>query len=126
VAVQPVEHQVTWAEFKVAFRAHYIPDGVLQMKLEEFFRLKQGPDMVMQYLGKFNHLTQYVVDHVNTTVTNRDCFMRGLSFKLQKKIATCYDLTYNRAVNVAIAMEEKGLVHQNAKTMWKGYGVGSS
>jgi hypothetical protein len=43
VAVQHAEHQVTWAEFKEAFRAHYIPDGVLQMKLEEFLRLKQGP-----------------------------------------------------------------------------------
>ena len=85
VAVQPVGHQITWAEFKEAFRAHYIPDGVLQMKLEEFLRLKQGPDTVMQYLGKFNHLSQYAVDHVNTDGKKRDCFMRGLSFKLQKK-----------------------------------------
>jgi hypothetical protein len=85
VVVQPAGHQITWAEFKEAFRAHYIPDGVLQMKLEEFLRLKQGPDTVMQYLGKFNHLSQYAVDHVNTDGKKRDCFMRGLSFKLQKK-----------------------------------------
>jgi hypothetical protein len=31
VVVQPAGHQITWAEFKEAFRAHYIPDGVLQM-----------------------------------------------------------------------------------------------
>jgi hypothetical protein len=29
VAVQPEGHLVTWAEFKQAFREHYIPDGVL-------------------------------------------------------------------------------------------------
>jgi hypothetical protein len=38
VAVQPKGHLVTWAEFKQAFREHYIPYGVLQMKLEEFVR----------------------------------------------------------------------------------------
>lgn len=52
--------------------------------------------------------------------------MQCLSFKLQKKMATCYDLTFNRAVSVAIAVEDKGRVHQNAKRMWKGSGTGSS
>jgi hypothetical protein len=41
-AIQPVGHQVTWEEFKLAFREHYVPEGVLQMKLEEFILLKQG------------------------------------------------------------------------------------
>jgi hypothetical protein len=55
--IQPAGHLVTWAEFKQAFREHYVPEGVLQMKLEEFIRLKQGGDSVMQYLNKFNHLS---------------------------------------------------------------------
>jgi hypothetical protein len=42
VAVQPVGHQITWDEFKLAFREHYIPEGVLHMKQEEFMKLKQG------------------------------------------------------------------------------------
>jgi hypothetical protein len=42
LAIQPAGHQVTWAEFKQAFREHYVPEGVLQMKLEEFIRLKHG------------------------------------------------------------------------------------
>jgi hypothetical protein len=56
IAVQPEGHLVTWVEFKQAFREHYIPYGVLQMKLEEFVRSKQG-DLVMQYLAKCNHLS---------------------------------------------------------------------
>ena len=32
VVIQPVGHQITWDEFKLAFREHYIPDGVLHMK----------------------------------------------------------------------------------------------
>jgi hypothetical protein len=42
--VQPHGHQVTRDEFKQAFRDHYIPDGVLEMKLEKFLNLKQGND----------------------------------------------------------------------------------
>jgi hypothetical protein len=46
VAIQPVDHQVTWDEFELAFREHYIPEGVLHMKQEEFMKLKQGGDTV--------------------------------------------------------------------------------
>jgi hypothetical protein len=47
IAIQPEGPLITWAEFKQAFREHYIPDDILQMKLEELFRLKQGGDSVM-------------------------------------------------------------------------------
>ena len=81
-AIQPAGHQVTWEEFKLAFREHYVPEGVLQMKLEEFIRLKQGGDSVMQYLNKFNHLSQYAIDHVDTNLRKKNCFMRGLNDRL--------------------------------------------
>jgi hypothetical protein len=46
VAIQPADHQITWDEFKLAFREHYIPDGVLHMKQEEFMKLKQDGDTI--------------------------------------------------------------------------------
>jgi hypothetical protein len=107
VAVQPAGHQVTWDEFKLAFREHYIPEGVLHMKQEEFIRLKQGGDTVMQYLNKFNHLSQYAIDQVNTDLKKKNCFMRGLNNQLQRKMATCLDLTYSRSVSTALAVEAK-------------------
>jgi hypothetical protein len=33
VVVQPAGHQITWDEFKLAFREHYIPEGVLHMNI---------------------------------------------------------------------------------------------
>jgi hypothetical protein len=83
VAVQPAGHQITWEEFKLAFREHYVPEGVLHMKQEEFIQLKQGGDTVMQYLNKFNHLSQYAIDQVNTDLKKKNCFMRGLNDRLQ-------------------------------------------
>jgi hypothetical protein len=107
VAIQPAGHQVTWDEFKLAFREHYILEGVMHMKQEEFMRLKQGGDTIMQYLNKFNHLSQYAIDQANTDLKKRNCFMRGLNDRLQRKMATCLDLSYSRAVSTALAAEAK-------------------
>jgi hypothetical protein len=115
VAIQPAGHQVTWDEFKLAFREHYIPEGVLHMKQEEFMRLKQGGDTVMQYLNKFNHLSQYAIDQVNTDQKKKNCFMRGLNDRPQRKMATCLDLTYSRAVSTALAVEAKNIGQGKSK-----------
>jgi hypothetical protein len=107
VAVQPAGHQVTWDEFKLAFREHYVPEGVLHLKQEEFMKMKQGGDTFNQYLNKFNHLSQYAIDQVNTDLKKKNCFMRGLNDRLQRKMATCIDLTYGRAVSTTLAVEAK-------------------
>ena len=77
------------------------------MKQEEFMKLKQGGDTVTQYLNKFNHLSQYVIDQVNTDLKKRNCFMRGLNDRMQRKMATCIDLSYGRAISTALAVEAK-------------------
>jgi hypothetical protein len=115
VAIQPARHQVTWDEFKLAFREHYIPEGVLHMKQEEFIRLKQGGDTVMQYLNKFNHLSQYTIDQVNTNLKKKIFFMRGLNDRLQRKMATCLDLTYSRAVSTTLTVEDKNIGQGKSK-----------
>jgi hypothetical protein len=97
VAIQLAGHQVTWDEFKLAFREHYIPEGVLHMKQEEFMNLKQGGDTVTQYLNKFNHFSQYAIDQLNTDLKKKKCFMRGLNDRLQRKMATCLHDTVSRS-----------------------------
>jgi hypothetical protein len=81
-AIQPAGHLVMWAEFKQVFREHYIPEGVLQIKMEEFIRLKQGGYSIMQYLNKFNHLSQYAIDQVDMDLKKKNYFMRGLNDRL--------------------------------------------
>jgi hypothetical protein len=115
VAVQPTDHQITWDEFKLDFREHYIPEGVLHMKHEEFMKLKQGGDTVTQYLNKFNHLSQYAIDQVNTDIKKKNYFMRGLNDWMQRKIATCIDLTYGRVVSTVLAVEAKYAVARKSK-----------
>jgi hypothetical protein len=77
------------------------------MKQEEFMKLKQGGDTVTQYLNKFNHLSQYAIDQVNTDLKKINCFMRGLNDRMQRKMATRIDLSNGRAVSTALAVEAK-------------------
>jgi hypothetical protein len=69
----------------------------------------------MQYLNKFNHLSQYAIDQVNIDLKKKNCFMRGLNDRLQRKMKTCLDLTYSRAVSTALAVEAKNAGHGKSK-----------
>jgi hypothetical protein len=62
---------------------------------------------MMQYLNKFNHLSQYAIDQVDTDLKKKNCFMRGLNDRLQRKMVTCLDLTYSKVVSTALAVEAK-------------------
>jgi hypothetical protein len=48
-AMLPAGHEVSWEEFKTAFRGHHIPAGILDRKLNEFLALNQGTRTVLQY-----------------------------------------------------------------------------
>jgi hypothetical protein len=69
-AMQPEGHVVTWEEFWTAFRAHHIPEGLIERKLNEFLALTQGTRTVMQYTQAFNHLCRYVGYHANTEIVS--------------------------------------------------------
>jgi hypothetical protein len=69
----------------------------------------------MQYLNKFNHLSKYAIDHVDTDLKKKNSFMRGLNDRLQWKMATCLDLTYSRTVSTALAVEAKNAGHGKSK-----------
>jgi hypothetical protein len=80
----------------------------------------------MQYLAKFNHLSQYAIEQVDTDLKKKNCFMRGLYDRLQRKMATCLDLTYSRVVSTTLLVEAKKLGHGKTKRYGHEGGEGSS
>ena len=82
-AMLPADHVVTWEEFRTAFRAHHIPEGHLEHKLNEFLALTQGNRTVLQYAQVFNHLCQYAGHHADTDAKKQDRFRCGLNTKLK-------------------------------------------
>jgi hypothetical protein len=57
--MQSTGHEITWTEFKKAFKDHHIPKGIMVRKMKVLLALKQGDDILYQYAQKFNSLFQY-------------------------------------------------------------------
>ena len=70
----------------------------------------------MDYVNKFNHLSQYAVIHVDTDEKKKGRFFRGLSYIFQEKLYTANYQTFGALMNTAIAME--GL-QRDSQAEWK-------
>jgi len=56
---------ITWQQFMEKFREYHIPEGIMEIKAEEFRSLRQGPMTVNQYIRKFMKLARYAPEDVN-------------------------------------------------------------
>ncbi len=57
---------INWPEFRAAFYAHHVPQGVIKIKKKEFQDLKQGSMSVNEYITKFTQLSHYAPHEVNS------------------------------------------------------------
>jgi hypothetical protein len=114
-ATRPTDYQVTWAEFCDAFRAHYIPAGVMRKKRQEFMDLKQGGRSMYDYSKQFNHLAQYASDQVDTDEKKKDRFMIGLSTKLQERITLNTGGTFLEFVSNVMITNDAIHAHKETK-----------
>jgi hypothetical protein len=114
-ATRPADYQVSWAEFRNAFRAYYIPAGVMRKKHQEFMNLKQGGRSVHDYSKQFNHLAQYAPDQVDTDEKKKDRFMIGLSTKLQERMALNTGGTFPEFVSNAMIADDAIRAHKETK-----------
>jgi hypothetical protein len=114
-ATRPVDYQVSWAEFCNAFRAYYIPAGVMRKKRQEFMDLKQGGRSVHDYSKQFNHLAQYAPDQVDTNEKKKNCFMIGLSIKLQECMALNTGGTFLEFISNVMIADDAICAHKETK-----------
>jgi hypothetical protein len=69
----------TWVEFETAFCEHHVPQGIVQLKEDEFRELTQGGRSVSEYVHKFTELARYMPDDVSTETRKMARFLKGLS-----------------------------------------------
>ena len=50
--------------------------------MEQFLMMQQGDQSVMEYLGRFNHLSHYASEYVLTDADKKFWFVHGLNLKL--------------------------------------------
>jgi hypothetical protein len=99
-------HQITWAEFKQAFKEHNIPKGLMDRKMKKLLALKQGSDTVYEYAKKFNALCQYGGHHVYNDAKKIERFRDGLHGDLYERLNLYEPNSYQDLVNKAISQED--------------------
>jgi hypothetical protein len=102
----PTGHQITWTEFKQAFKEHHIPKGLMDRKIEELLALKQGSDKVYEYAKKFNALCQYGGHHIENDAKKIERFRDGLHGDLYERLNLYEPNNYQDLVNKAISQED--------------------
>ncbi|WVZ76224.1 hypothetical protein U9M48_024213, partial [Paspalum notatum var. saurae] len=99
-------HEPTREEFTQAFRAHYIPDSLMEQKKREFRELKQGNKTVMQYVQSFIHLSQYAPEDVADDPRRAARLLNGLDPTLQTHLGRRYQ-SFTDLVDTALDMENR-------------------
>ena len=101
----------TWAEFETAFREHHVPQGIVQLKEDEFRELTQGGRSVSEYVHKFTELARYAPEDVSTEARKMACFLKGLRPELKTILASQdfhnFSHLSNKAIQVERAKEEE-------------------
>ncbi|WVZ75823.1 hypothetical protein U9M48_023852 [Paspalum notatum var. saurae] len=91
LAMQPAGHQVTWDEFEAAFRGHYLPPSLIELKQREFRALQQGNMSVLEYVQAFICLSQYSPEDVNTDPRRAARLLGGFNPTLLIHLGRLYD-----------------------------------
>ena len=103
--MQPAENVVTWQEFKDAFRGFHIPEGLMELKKEEFLKLKQGNGSVCEYSGNFNRLACYAPKEVSTDAKKQALLRKGLEPELRRDLHLLDFNNFQDLVNKAMKAE---------------------
>ena len=69
---------ITWEEFVKDFKAHHIPEGLMEEKQEEFRNLRMGNMTMSEYHNKFNELARYAPNEVREEADKRRHFLKGI------------------------------------------------
>ena len=101
---------ITWEEFKVAFRNQHVPPGQIKLRRIEFMDLKQESMTVQEYLTCWTQLSRYCTYDVDTDGKKQDCFKQGLNPELHCALSNVDYASFQKLVDKAFIMERE---HKN-------------
>lgn len=85
VIVDRQEDEFTWGKFKEVFEKRYLPSAEISGMYQEFMDLKQGSLSFEEYLNKFNELSRFGPELVNTPLKKNERFIRGMNKKFHER-----------------------------------------
>jgi hypothetical protein len=113
-------------EFRAAFCAHYVPQGVIKLKKKEFQDLKQGSMFVNEYVTKFTQLSRYALHEVDTEEKKQECFLNGLNDGLAYALEARDFENFQGMVNKNLVKENRRGVMEHKLKLVRQHQSGSS
>jgi hypothetical protein len=102
------EHDtINWNEFKIDFRSHHAPQGVIKPNKKEFQDLKQGSMTVSEYVTRFTQLSRYALNDVDTDEKKQECFLNGLDDGLAYALEVRDFENFQTMVDKALVLENR-------------------
>jgi hypothetical protein len=117
---------INWPEFRAAFRAHHVPQGVIKLKKKEFQDLKQGSMSVNEYVTKFTQLSRYAPHEVDTDEKKEEYFLNGLDDGLAYALEARDFENFQGMVNKALVLENHRGVMERKHKLVRQHQSGSS
>nr|ABA91203.1 retrotransposon protein, putative, Ty3-gypsy subclass [Oryza sativa Japonica Group] len=102
----PEPTNIAWGEFAMAFRAAHVPESAIDMKKEEFNRLKQGNNGVNEYLSQFNKLARYAPEEVDTDKKKIRKFLKGIAVGMRLQLLAHDFPTFQHMINKTLLLED--------------------
>jgi hypothetical protein len=116
VEVHEKPKSINWPEFRVAFHAHHVPQGVIKLKKKEFQDLKQGSMSVNEYVTKFTQLSCYAPHEVDTDEKKQEYFINILNDGLANALEARDFENFQGMVNKALVLENyRGVIERKRK-----------
>jgi hypothetical protein len=97
----------TWLEFRENFRSYHIPEGLIELKQEEFRALKQGSMSVAEYRDKFARLSRYASNEVADDADKQCRFLKVLYDCFQLQLMSNTYPNFQMLVNRVIVIDNK-------------------
>jgi hypothetical protein len=96
---------INWPEFRVAFCAHHIPQGVIKVQKWDFQDLKHGSMTTTEYVTKFTQVSHHAPNEVDTDEKKQDCFLNSLNDGLGYALGARDSENFQGKVNKALVLE---------------------
>jgi hypothetical protein len=107
---------INWNEFKMVFRSHHVPQGIIKLKKKEFEDLRHGSMTMGEYVTRFTQLSHYAPNDVDTNEKKQDYFLNGLNDGLAYALEAHYFENFQGMVNKAQFLENcRGMIELKRK-----------
>ena len=99
------EENFSWARFKEVFKEQYMPAAGKARLYRNFLELKQGDMTVEEYVNKFNELSRFGPELVNTPSKKNEMFISGMRKQYQGCMTAHVKQSFAEVVDMAYRYE---------------------